>query len=235
MSNAATSLSVLVDDVALKGGGYLTLIRDATDACDAIPLILNIAKTLTNKRTSRSKQGIIFLSTRSRSTFKDDDKLHIHPVLSRAAAAATATCVSLDPYALGSSMVTTGGPEFPNLLLRRIKEVAREQHVNLIVIECLYSLKYVFGVDPSAFVRSLISPNTNFSVISACPTNCGIDQDIESLADIADSICDLQDLQTGVATDVNGMLRVMKKNGCWNPASQAQRYRITEASFKIYT
>lgn len=235
MSAKAAPLSFLVDGRALQRGGHLTLVRDATDACDAIPLLLNIVKTLTNKRTTSATQTPLFLSTRSRSRYTHPDDRHIHPVLSRAAAAATATCVALDPYTMQDPAFASGNLDFQRRLVERIRDMAREHSLQLVVIECMYSLKAVFGVDPSAFVRSLIAPGTNLSVISACPMGCGIDEDIAGLADISDSVCDLHDLQTGVANDIDGMLRVAKDAGRWQPSLKPQRYQVTEASFKIYT
>lgn len=236
MNNKASSLPFLLDGSLLKNGGHLTLVRDATDASDSIPLVLNIAKTLTNPtRPATSAPGVLFLSTRSRSQYIEGDAIHSHPVLSRAAAVATATCVSLDPYTVQTPAFATSELDFQRELTNKVIDTAHQQGLHLVVIECVYSLKAIFGVNPSAFVRSLLSPAVNLSVLAACPTGCSIDGDIASLSDIADSVFDLQDLQTGVATDVDGMLRVAKEKGRWKPAAYARRYQVTDASLKIYT
>lgn len=236
MNNKASSLPLLLERTNVTDGGHLTLVRDGTEASDSFPLVLNIAKTLTTPATSgNAPAGVIFLSTRSRSQYAEPDEIHAYPVLSRAASVATASCVSLDPYTMQSPDFATSDLDFQRKLTNRVIDTAHQNSSHLIVIECLHSLKVVFGVNPSAFVRSLLSPTWKLSVLAACPTACGIDDDISSLSDIADSVFDLQDLQTGAATDVDGVLRVSKERGRWRPTAPSRRYQVTEASFKIYT
>lgn len=236
MNNKASSLPLLLERSNITDGGHLTLIRDGTEASDAIPLVLNIAKALTIPvRSGNAPTGVIFLSTRSRSQYPERDEVHVYPVLSRAASVATASCVSLDPYTMQSPDFSTSDLDFQGELTNRVIDTAHQKGSHVIVIECLHSLKVVFGVNPSAFVRSLLSPTWKLSVLAACPIACGIDDDITSLSDIADSVFDLQDLQTGAATDVDGILKVSKEKGRWKPTAPTRRYQVTEASFKIYT
>lgn len=105
---------------------------------------------------------------------------------------------------------------------------------NVVVVECLHALQTVFAVDILPFIRTLTTMNTGLSVMFSAPVHCGIDQQIATLSEMADTIIDLNNLQTGYAPDVDGTLKLVKQQGKWQLNSSSNRYKITEPSFKIY-
>lgn len=118
--------------------------------------------------------------------------------------------------------------------MQQVISAAEERSSLLIVIECLHSLHNVFGVNPIAFVHSLLGFHFGFSLLVASPKGSTIDNEIEDLTDLADHILDLHDLQTGVADDIDGIITVSKKQGRWDLAQTPRRYHLTESSFVVY-
>ena len=117
-------------------------------------------------------------------------------------------------------------------ILRAVGEVVGCRSV--VLVECLHALKFVFGINPAAFVRSLSSLHEGISVIACAPTGCDLDEEITSLVTVGDMIIELTDLRTGYAEDIDGMIRVAREGGRWIDGS-ARRYKITTTGFNIYT
>lgn len=213
-------------------GSHLTLIRDSTDAGDATPFLLHISKSIS---TATPKQNVLFISTRSRTSYNPQDTSHAYPVLSKAMGAATATFVKIDPYTIQKPDFNLSNLQMQQALTCEVLTAVRERKPIVVVVECVQALRMVFGVDPSAFSRSLLVPELQLNVIVGCPMKCGIDTDIRSLEDIADVVFDLSDLQTGVSTDIDGTVRIVKEGGRWQPRNARKRYLLTEAALKIHT
>lgn len=232
MMNREVHFSRLVLPPEVSEGSHLALIRDSTEAGDAIPFLLHISKFLS---TTTQKQKVLFVSTRSRVSYNSHDITHVYPVLSRAMEAATAALVKLDLYTIQKPHFSLGDAQMQKTFTCEVITAVRERKPTVVIVECVQALKMVFGVDPSGFSRSLLLPEFRLNVIIGCPTQCGVDADIRSLEDIADVIFDLSDLQTGVSMDVDGIVRIAKEGGRWQSRNAWSRYSLTEAALKIHT
>lgn len=227
----STLFSKLVLPAETSANNILTLVRDFTDAGDGIPFLLHISKSIS---IVTPPENILFISTRSRTSFNSQDAVHVYPAPSRAMGTATAAFLTLDPYKIQKPDFSVSDAQMQKSLTLEAATIAREKKCTVVAIECIHALKMVFGVDPSAFVRSLLLPELQLNVIASCPTQCGIDEDICSLSDIADAVIDLSDLKTGVAADVDGTMRIAKEGGRWQPRNTWNRYFVTDAALKIH-
>lgn len=234
MSNPRAA-APLLDCIDAYAQNSLTIIRDATQSIDSIPLLLHLSKIVTSqlKPSERGKQ--IFLTTRSRTSFAPNDP-HPYPSVPRANLSALAGLASFDPYHFKSQLETVDASNLAQHLTDAIRKASVQNKAKFVVIECLHSLKFIFNINPSAFVRGLLTPNDGLSVILACPIESGLDDDIVSLSEIADTIIDLGELQTGVANDVDGLIKLAKIHGRWHQIPNNLPYQVAEnSSFNIYT
>lgn len=103
------------------------------------------------------------------------------------------------------------------------------------VLECLHSLRYSFNVHPGAAIRTISTFGEGVSVFASAPVGCGLDAEIADVSSLSTTLIDLTDLQTGVASDIDGTLTLPKQSGRNRRTAQPVRYKITEASFNIYT
>lgn len=215
----------------------LTIIRDFTDAQDSAALLFNMTKDAfapNPRNATPSSSPIVFLSTRSRTQVLLSDAKHVYPVQSRTATSMLAGYIRIDPYKILSQEGMTSEAAY-STLLAKILEASRANRVDMVVIECSYSLKYVFGVDPVAFIHALLGGDGPLSVLVACPAGFGDADDLDELADLADGVVDLRDLQTGVAEDMDGLIEVAKEHGRWAADVKSYRYHAVDSSFEIFS
>lgn len=220
----------LLDTTAIVAGKNITVIRDATEAAESLSLLHHLIHIVTATSSLTSDQ-ILFISTRTRTSFKSPTP-HIYPKTSSSTSHALTSCTVLDPYLLPLD------PTNPNQsicsLVNEVDQLVSRLSIRVVFVECMYSLRFVFGIHAPSFVRTLTSLGTGLSVIIAAPTACGIDNNIFSLIDIADTVIDLSDLNTGVAIDIDGLIRISKQNGQWATKHPPKRFKVTNTAFNIY-
>lgn len=236
MTTNTSASDKLVDLDNLIKPACITIMRDATDAADSVPLVIQLTRTLITANLVQPQQ-VLILTTRSRATFTEPTP-HVHPTLPRNSMRHLSGCRSVDPHPVFtptcSQTPTNAMRQLVDLITDSLAKDSATCEPRLVVIECLHALRFAFAVDPSAFVRTLTTLRPNgLAVILAAPIACGIDDDLSSIAYIADNVIDLTDLRTGIAIDIDGLITVSKQNGKWQKNSQSRRYKITETAFKI--
>lgn len=227
--NSGFPIFELFPSLDASDAGHVTLIRDSTDANDAVPFQFHLAKNL----NSVIKHKILFLSTRTRTSFVQGDRAHIYPSTSDIISTSTAGMMTLDLFTIQQPDFSLSKHEMYVRLTDKVFELIKAKAITLVIIECLQSLKVIFGVDPKAFVRSILSHGTNIRILAASPVGCNVDKDVQNLAEIADLVLDLFDLKTGVATDIDGVLSVTKDRGRWKSEIVRRRYFMTPNALKV--
>lgn len=232
---SARSAPALLDAHRVLTTPTLSLLRDDTDAADAIPLLFHLTRSLHAPTPSPTKSSspIVIVTTRSRSIFPSATS-HIYPHVSRAMRTVLSTYISIDPHNHFNPSqllpVATATARFVNLVTATVSKV----QARVILIECLHALRYTFDVDPAAAVRSLLSHNTGLSVVAVAPVVPDLRLDLTNLSQLAENVIDLRDLRTGTAPDVDGLITVTKRDGKWTQSEQQRRYKITDNNFTIY-
>ncbi|PXF46472.1 hypothetical protein BWQ96_03707 [Gracilariopsis chorda] len=212
----------------------VTLIRDATDAADALPLLHHLVRVLSLSK-HLSPPEILFLTTNSRAQIPPTSKTCLFPFLTRSTQIAFAHSTPCDPYTFFEHPhEKQSSAQSTKQFLRFVSAAAKTSSAKVIVVECVHALQTVFAVDILPFIKTLTTMQKGLSVMLSAPVHCGIDRQIATLADMADTIIDLNNLQTGYAPDVDGTLKLVKQQGKWQLNSSTNRYKITEPSFKIY-
>lgn len=186
----------------------LLLARDATAAGDAFSVLLNLARAAT--------APVALVATRTSPA-----------ALRRTRVAA----VVIDGLSEGD--VAEG-----------VREAVRDG-ARVVLVECLHALEFASGVCPTEFVKGVLGMDEGVAVCAVWPVGVarggglgrnGEGVDAQVLAELAHVVVDLAALATGVAVDVDGLVRVAKEGGRWrrNPATSTFRYRITDSSVKFY-
>lgn len=246
----------LIDVNKLLSSPTLTLIRDGTDAGDGIPLALHLIRSIVNlPDVPLDSSRFLFLATRSRVEFvksQTQSDSHIYPHISRDVMTSLSCCKAIDPYthpnltqcfdnnnsieaqsSAISSMLKLLTPHF-NFHVDTNAPINTSHNPRVLVIECLHSLSFCFSVDPVAFIHAAMSPPFNLAIVTTAPTNCGIDRNIANLSALAHNLFDMNDLKTGVAVDIDGLLTISKRNGHWTrQQTKPLRYKIAATSFNI--
>lgn len=233
ISNPSTS--DVLDWTSITRRNNLTIVRDSTNAADAIPLMHHFLRALTiSKRISRKE--ILFVSTQTRSVISPKSNTYIHSPITRAVESSFTCSTACDPFALFASVLEKEEEShITRKFLEFVSAAIKRTCAKLVVIECLYSLRFSFGVNVSAFLRSLSFLNEGIPVMLSAPIEREMDAELSVLADQADNVIDLFHLHTGYASDVDGTLAVSKQEGRWLVTRRNRRYKITDSSFKIYS
>lgn len=233
MNISQASSSKFLDLQKLLLSPTITIICDDTDAGDAISLALHLIRTLVTSKMVEPDE-VLVLTTRLHASFPKSTP-HIYPFISRDTKLSLSDCKPVDPHphfdltSLSSSTLSFN--IMLKLICTAIEEAPATSKPRLIIIECLNALRFAFGVDPSAFVRTLTG--LNLSVIACAPTACCIDENISDISTIADNVINLSDLRTGVAVDIDGLISVPKTSGQWILKCESRRYKITPSAFNI--
>lgn len=238
MNRDANFLQHMLKSDCLAISGCVTLINDFTEAQDSIPMLSRMATAIIASNPRSHPLGspqVIFISSRSRTKYSCCDRTHVHPIRSRVNTSLHAGFVRIDPYSIEISNRAEYDMEYQQLLIQEVTDAAQKSSCRLVVIECLYSLECVFGIDPVAFVRSVLGCNASLSILLGFPAGWAYDYRVDGLNELADHILDLHDLRTGVAEDVDGTIRISKQEGRWCVVKTSSRYRVTESSFIINT